>query len=738
MSTSTTIERAITNALKKNIALVVQLVLGMAVVLATTANAQSKPLEEIVVTTQKRAESVQDVPIAINAYSGASLERSGVENTLDLQVIEPSLVFTTNAAFGQPYLRGVGTDLFTPGAESSIATFVDDVYQSRTASSIQDFLDVERVEVVKGPQGVLFGRNAVGGAINIYTNRPQAEVGGKVAFTLGNFNKQRVEGVFNTPVVDDTLLLRAAFLHSERDGYTKNVFNGSEIDDEDLFSGRVHLLYQPSDDFDILLSANYSREDSSRNVANRVDTSEGAAIADSFGAVRPDDVFEVSINEEPKVDLIARGFSAEANWNLDGLFLKSISSYRETDLSLLLDLDSSQLDFASNAPVQTSETYTQEFQVGSSNDSNLSWVGGVYYLNEEASQQLNVALDFPAVTGAPSDFLDSPGGTVKTESIGVFLNGKYQLADDLALSAGIRYNYDKRELDFLETLRVLSTGALIVPPGEISFQDDESYSEWTPRAVLEYTPADDLLFYASVSRGYKAGGFNTNIAQPEGFDPETLWAYELGNKATLYNGQVRLNTALFYYDYSDLQLNTIPPGSPVGTFQIVINAAEAKIKGFEADVAIAATEKLEINFGLSLLDAEFDEFSALNPNDVASGETDRSGQRMPRAPEVSLNVGAQYTWRAENGDLALRADYRYESDQFLDAFADDAVQRDSNSIFNARFSYDSDEDWKVSVWGRNLTDEEVVQSSLRVDGLFGTIQFYAPPRTYGATMEFEY
>ncbi len=698
--------------------------------------ADSQYLNVIVVTAQKRDENVQDVPIAINAYSGEALISSGVENTIDLQVKEPSLVFSTNASFGQPYLRGVGSDLFTPGAESSIATFVDDVYQSRTTSALQDFFDVQRVDVVKGPQGVLFGRNAVGGAINIYSNKPTNAFEGYFNATYGNFDKVRLEGALNVPVVDDRVAWRVAGLFSQRDGYTDNLFNGGEVDDEDFVALRSHLDFNVTDNFDLLISGTYTSEDSSRSLAARVEPSLGLAIADAFGASRPAGAFNVALNEDSLIDIETFSISAEANWDFGAVALKSISAYRETDTEVLLDLDGSELDFASNNVFQDSETFSQEFQLISQNDGPFEWVLGLFYLHEEASQQLNVALTFPAVTNAPSDFLDQPGGTVETDSFGVFANAKYRLTDQLAFSAGIRYNRDERDLDFLESLSVISTGAPI--PGPPPLQLSDSYDAFTPRFVLEYKPSGDVLLYASASRGYKAGGFNTNTFQPAGFEPETLWAYEAGIKSTFWDGRARVNSAGFYYDYSNLQLNTIPPGSPVGTFQIVINAAEATIKGWEADASFVPVDDFEVNAGFQLLDAEFDEFLALNPNDVASGEVDRAGGRLPRAPEFSLNIGAQYTWYIGDRPLVLRGDYRYESSQFLDIFQDATVSRDSNSVFNTRLTYEVSDNLSLAAWGRNLTNEDIVQSSLRVDGLFGTIQFFAPPRTYGGTVKVKF
>lgn len=697
------------------------------------AQEQDQPnFEELIVTAQKREQNVQEVPIAINVYRGDTLEDSGVESTLELRFVEPSLVFTTNAASGQPYLRGVGSDLITPGAESSIAIFLNDVYQSRTASSVQDLFDVERVDVVKGPQGVLFGRNAVGGAINIYTKKPGDEFGGTIKGTVGNFGKARFEGALDIPLTEN-VQLRVAGLTTQRDGFSSNIFTGGDVNDENLEALRAHIQMDLTDNFDVLVSVHHSEEDSTRNLDARVNTEGGFAIADAFGAIRSGDVFETALDEDSNLEFDSSELSVDANWKFDNFSLRSITSIRQLDLDITLDLDASQLAFASNSPVQESETFTQEFQLVSNTGGKLEWILGAFFLSEDASQQLNISLNFPAITGAPNGILDQPGGTVETTSFGIFGNVRYGFSDQWAISAGLRYNEDDRELDFFETI---SAGGNVV--AEIPLQLEEDFDDVTPRVVLEYTPNADTLIYASFSEGYKAGGFNTNVFQTEGFDSENLNAFELGAKTTFSNRRGRLNAAIYNYDYSDLQLNVIPANSSVGTFQSVINAAEATIQGFEADILFAATSSLEFTAGLALVDAEFSEFLTVNPNDQAAGTISLSGGELPRAPSSSFTLGTNYTWNFGADALVWNINYRYEADQFLDPFQDDIVSRDNNSIFNSRLTYNLGDNFSVALWARNLTDEEVVQSALRVDGLFGTIEFHAPPRTYGLTVEYTF
>ncbi len=694
------------------------------------ANADSV-LAEIIVSAQRREENLQSVPISITAFSEERLYKSGVETTVDLQYSTPSFVFTTNSAFGQPYIRGVGSDLFIPAADASVATFVDDVYQTRSSQAVQDFYDVERVEVVKGPQGTLFGRNASGGAVSIITRKPEKQFHAGFGLLVGNFDKRRVTGVLNTPVVDDKVLFRVAGLYGKRDGFTDNIFLGDDLDDESVWSIRSHLSFLISDGAELTLSGDYTQEDSTRSLAAHFDVGGGSSIASQSGGTTPTDNRKVSINEDNFLDLEAWGLSAKLNIDFAWASITSITAYRQNELEELLDLDVTELDFASNQPRQTSETLTQEVRITSDTGSDFEWVGGVFYLTEDAFQTLDLELDFP-IPGF--GIRDRPSGDVKTTAYGIFFNGKYHFNERWAFAAGMRYNYDDREQDYLELVNLLADGSELA---RIELDQHEDFDAVTPKIVVEYTSSAETLFYGSASRGYKAGGFNSNTFQPAPFDPEKLWAYELGVKSTLAHGRVRLNAAAFYYDYQDLQLLTIPPGSPPGTFQVVINAAESTVTGLEADILAAPADHLELNFSFSLLDAKFDEFLALNPNDVASGEVDRGGERMPRAPKFAVNLGAQYGSKISTGRVVLRGEYRYQDDIFLDPFQDPLVAQEGYSIVNARLTYEhGDGKWRISAFGRNLADKDFLQSAIRVDGLFGNLQFFGPPRTFG--LQFDY
>lgn len=714
--------------------LLVKLLSGASIAYAKDAHVRAV---EIVVTAQKRAENVKDIPITINLLTAQDLELARINNTQQLSALEPSLVFTTNTAFGQPYLRGVGSDLFSPGAEASIATYVDNIYQPRSVSSVQSLFDMEHLAVVKGPQGVFFGRNAVGGAISLTTQKPTYALEGEVDLSYGNFDQTRIEGHINIPLVETKAALRVSGLSENRDGFTENIQTGGDIDSADLLAFRTHLTLDVSDKLGLLLSANYSTEDSSRNLAARVNPEGGPAIADFFGAIRPEDSFQLAANDDGRLNLDTYSLSATANYNLGWANLKTITAYNDTDLRQSVDFDASQLDFARNSGFQTSEAFTQELLLISQNQDNLDWVLGLFYLNEDASQEITNRLNFPI---AVPNTLDQVGGSVQTKSIGVFGNVKYHFDETWALSAGLRYNYDRRELDFIQNTTFFDAFPMAQPGTEgasltlaIQNQDEASYDAFTPNFTLEHKFADDSLFFASISRGYKAGGFNTNVNQSS-FEEESLWAYEAGYKKTLFNDRAYLNAAAFIYDYSDLQLLTIPPGAPAGTFQIVINAGEATIKGAELDLSLSATKNVDFNFSMALLDAQYDSFVATNPNVPDQLDVNRQGERLPRAPEFSFAAGAQYITDIWGRDTRLQTNLRYESFQFLDAFQDSLVSRDENITLDAQLQHDLKDSIYLTLWAKNLTNEETVGSALRVDGLFGVIEFFMPPRTYGASL----
>ena len=690
-------------------------------------------LEEVIVTAERRERNLQQVPISITALTGDDLDASVVENTIDLQYRTPGFVFKTNSIWGQPYIRGVGSDLITAGADPAVATFVDGVYQSRAYSALQDFFDVDRVEVVKGPQGTLYGRNATAGAINIISNEPQPEFGARGDILFGNYSKFRLRGLVNIPLVEDRVYFRASAMSSNRDGFTHNSFLGTDIDDEDYWAVRGQVKILASENVEIMLSGDFAKERSSRAAAPHPDPVNGINLAFAFGGTSPADPREITHDFLNFQNVDAWGLSAKIVWDAGPVTVTSITAYRDTEMALGLDLDSTEIALVINEPFGTSETFTQELQISSTGESRLEWLMGAFYLSEDAFQQLNVG--FPLFAA-----LNQPTGDIDTEAYALFGQATYSLDEKWSLTAGLRYSHESKD-EVLVQIFSDDFGLITGIPGgfRVELEDSQTWDAWTPRFVVNYQATDDVMVYLSATRGFKAGGYNTDGPQ-DPFNPEFIWSYEAGFKSMLAGGRARFNAAAFYYDYTDIQLLTIPDGAPPGTFPSVINVPKARVMGLEAELFMRLTENFEFSTAALLSDAEFREFIAIDPNNPQLGEVDRQGAQMPQAPDFSITVAAEYDWAAwDAGRLTLRGEFRYQSMIFFNTFQDPVVSQDGYSLFNARLAFESANGrWSASVFVKNLTDKLYTQTKIRQDPIVGNLRFWGAPRTFGVQLGMRY
>ncbi|MFT5501170.1 MAG: iron complex outermembrane receptor protein [Woeseiaceae bacterium] len=693
-------------------------------------------LDEVIVTAERRAVNLQHVPIAITVLTGDELEKSLVHDTMEMQFHVPGYVFKTNSIRGQPYIRGVGSDVITVGAESSVAYFQDGIYLPRASSALHHFYDVERVEVIKGPQGTLFGRNATGGAVHIITRKPtdKFEMSGDIS--LGNYDSVRLSGTLNAPITDRAAL-RISGLVSRHDGYSENVFRNTDMDDENINAIRSHLQYRFADDSEFRIGFDYSKQDdSSSGLASHPDPDNGINIGllpPFKGEVRSNPR-EGTHNEDLRVSLESWGTQLSFTTTIKSIELKSLTSHRETESLELIDLDASDADFASNTVDQRSEVFTQEFQIANDSNEIIEWVAGIFFLKENAFQKLDIEVLFPAppIQGLP-EFLPArtePGADITTEAIGIFWQGSHRFTDNWRTTLGLRYSMDERRQEYLQ--EVTDPFGILGGSTIIESNDKDRWNAWTPKIGVEYIHSDQVMAYLSIGNGYKAGGFNSNTLQSS-FDEEDLWAYEIGLKSSYLDGRMRLNLAGFFYDYDDIQLLTLPPGAVVGTFPVVINAAEASYRGLEMDFQAQPTANTTINLSVAWLDAEFDRFVALDPNNPQNGEVDRAGARLQQAPEFSATARAQYTWNLHGiGDLSLSGEYAYQSKVFFNTFQDDVVSQSGYSLVNSRLQLESmNKRWFVALWVKNLTDTLYAHTKIRQDPLVGNLRFWGEPRTYG-------
>lgn len=697
---------------------------------STSLLADDGVLDEVIATAERHPENLQKTPLTVMVVSGAELDASGVESTLDLQLRVPGFVFSTNTVLGQPYIRGIGSDLISAGAEASVATFVDGVYQTRAALALQDFFDVERIEVIKGPQGTLYGRNSTGGAIAIITKDPAEELALESDLLIGRFTKIRLRSMVNAPVLKDKVFLRMAALATRRDGYTKNLYLDQKVDGEQFWALRGKLRIDASDHLRILISADYGSEDSTRALSAKIGQPFGGSPGVIFGGSVPLDEREVLSDVDSFADVEAWGLSARVTWDMGAVTLRSLSAWRESRFLELLDLDATELPLATNEPQEISKTFSQELQLSPSNTSAFQWVAGAFYLREDATQSLDVKVDFPI--GPPFPIRDRPSGIIDVDAFAVFGQASYRFAGWLSLTAGLRYSNERKRQQFLQ---ITDTAF-----GQFVAEADEArrWDAVTPKFRIEIFPDENLMLYVLASKGFKSGGFNSNQFQPP-FDPEKLWSFEAGFKWTFLDERIRTNISAFHYDYKDLQVNVLAPNAPLGAFPNVENAAVATIEGIDAQISLSPMTGLLISADLSLLYAEFDEFVAVDPNNRLA-PTDQAGNRLPRAPKLTWNLVVQYETAVANlGTMRARVGYRRQSTIFFNPFEDPFSKQSAYSIWNARIELEShDERWSVAIFGRNLGGTLYAQNKIRVDGQVGNLIFWGAPRTIGVQISYRY
>ena len=735
----------------RNISCVRKTILAIAVAAGYSHVAMSQQLEEVVVTAQKRAENLQDVPIAVTALTSNELADSNIEGQLTLQKLTPNLNYTLVSTFAAPYLRGVGTQYALPGLESSVSVYVDDVYMPRAISGIYSFNDIERIEVLKGPQGTLYGRNATGGAIRIITKNPEMEFDANAAVTYGTDDRIALDGMINIPI-SDTAAFRLALRHDESDGYAKNEAPNAPYDNydknEDLYSAK--LLWEPTDPLRILLGGTYTKKDDREgnaffNLFPGAPEQIGAALG---GCVNTDLTGKKGCSDLKLAnnDVEMWSTTLRIDYDFDSFTLSSISSYQDLSEHNCADNDATGALFQSTCAKPYTKQWTQEFLINSQLGDNVEYTAGLYYLGEESGYPINVfgaAIDagFGDFGLFPADFIGD--GDIEVESLAPYVQVDWDFAQDWALTLGARYTWEEKKLlRNAGSVAQLGPNGFAVPgtiiraplgectmAGEVLCEapkDKVTFNEFTPKATLSYRPSDDLLLYGTIARGFKSGGYNLPaFGAVDSVDPETLDEIEFGWK--FQRDTIRFNGAIFYYDYQDLQVQSI---NQAGGGATVDNAADAQIFGGEADLTWAATDRFELGVGVGYTDSEYKNYEgdsfvpaaelppcaeAIGTPDPADDAAclglvqvpaDHSGNDMTNAPEFSSYVRGTFNQPlGDLGNLQATAVVSYQSKFYYDA--DNQFEEDARSLVSANLTWTApDENYFVSVYGENLTDED--------------------------------
>lgn len=686
-------------------------------------------LEEVVVTAEKRAASLQDVPIAVTAFTGDSMRDFGISNTQALQATTPGLVFNNTANSAQPFLRGVGTRLALNGLEPSIATYQDDRYLSRATASTIEFADVERVEILKGPQGTLYGRNATGGAIRVITKDVADELEGNFSASYGNFDAIKLSGTVSIPVTED-FGARLSALAKWRDGYADNIFPGgvSELDDEDYQAFRGKFRWDVTGNVTAGLTLNYWQRDD--NLGNDITnlSPPGLSLLSVLGTTATaDDEVATARTDKNK----GEEFSGSLRFDiaLEGVDLVSITTFTDLDNTFVTDGDGTSALFDVIGGDDFVNNVSQEIQVISNNDSNLQWIAGAYYFSEESDLDLIIDIN---------GFVFSQGfQTVESDSWAIFGQATWDINDRWSLTAGGRYSDDEKEALIVASPDVGFTfGSGVMP-----FTQKDSWTEFTPKATLEYN-LDDVMYYFTYARGYKSGGFNYPAVGGQPLKPEILDMFELGMKREFLANRLRLNAAVFYYDYKDLQVTRASQGA--GATATTENAAEAEIWGIDMDFTWLVTDRLTLTGGFNYLDSEYTDFDAAargfggTPGTGTVG-IDASGESLLRAPDFSLFASMVYEFTWGNATMPLVVTYSHKDSYLFDFVAEPdmaALRQDDYGLLTARLSYIPDGHWEVAVYGNNITDENYFDDVVANGS--GLRASRGAPRTYGVELRYNF
>ena len=697
--------------------------------------------EEIVVTAQLREQSLQDVPISIDVLGAEEIADKKIDDIGDIGNEVPGLsVYSFVPRQVNPSIRGAASLNDSPGVDQSVAMFLDGVYIGQTGFFSLDLFDVERIEVLKGPQGTLFGRNVTGGALSIVTAIPPKTFDAALEATLGNYGQKEVQGVVGGPFTD-ALAGQLAFSWKNSDGFYKNTFDGSDVEGRNTFSVRTKLRFDPSDAAEIILSAEYAR-----------DKLDGVAF-DLFGdplpymdteAFGPDD--DVTLNTPGELDSETWAFTGTVNVDTDLGKITSITAYRKSEIFTEYDIDGTPVVQLVGGDDDNIKQFSQELRL-TGEAGNLQYVGGLYFLNINHKRIENRLLDgFPGSTydlflappDGPNPNLTVQGQDIETKSYAAYAEFTYDLGA-LSLTGGLRYTKDNKS----GTSFCTTEGAdLFCPPPARTIEHDGSWDAITPRFVAQYEFNNYVMAYASFSRGFKSGGFPLNIfdTDPESeFKPEFANNYEVGLKSRFFNRRLQANIALFQIDFTDLQ---VLQQSPEGQI-FAANAGEARTRGVEVDLNARVSDAFNLYANYSYLDAEF--------KSLEIEGADLSGKRPRATPKHSFNVGGSYTFAlGDAGNLTLRTNVVYRSRYFLSV--DNAPNRTAkvNGLVNAGLEYaTADERWEFSLWAKNLTDERFFLTKAdrgtfiqrRVDRNAGDRTWtgrYNEPRTFGATVRFNY
>lgn len=715
------------------------------------------------VTARRREESLQDVPLSVSAFDARRLEELQVQNIAGLQDAVPNLyVNRGDGANAVIFVRGIGQNDSLAFADVGVGVYLDDVFIARSQAAFLDLFDVDRVEVLRGPQGTLYGRNAIGGAIKLISAEPPERLEMYVEAGGGNFDYGTLKARLGGPLVEGVLRGKIAVSALQRSGFATNLHDGEEDGDTHSLAWRGTLAYAPTVNLRVSLSADGRRDrpDSSRSPVRETSVT---GFADPVGApftpmtfAPAADPYRVDVNANRFSNLSADGLTLKASLKIsDAWSLESINAYRRMDFDLALDTDGTPLPVLDIMVLQEQEQFSQELRATYDADERLTLVTGLYYFNDDDVTFSGVDNASLSVFGYPVTLLGIATSSLadthqKTESIAAFADAGYELMQRLNIGVGVRYTYEEKQSQrrfesfFDPALSVIENTPPFLRGAGIAgspLSGKASFDAVTPKLSLSYRMGRDALLYASVARGFKSGGFDARGTTEFGFqpfDPETVWGYELGVKSSWADGRVVANAAVFYNDYEDLQVTSFGRDPLSGTFvSLFTNAAKARTEGVEVELVLRPNARLTLNAAVGYLDAQYQEFETL----VGAVVTDVSDRELVNAPEWTGSLGVTYEHPLSASLVgAVHLDGTYRGKTYTEITASEALAQDAYVLANALVSVRTDDErWELRGGAQNLSDEKVRLQGFNLSEFPGyQLAFYSSRRTWGVHLVYRY
>ena len=706
---------------------------------------ESLALEEVIVTAQRREQTLQEVPMAVSAFTGAELEALQADNLDSIQGAVPNLNLVQGRGSNSSvnaYIRGVGQPDALQSFDPAVGVYLDDVYMSRIQGALFKLYDIERIEVLRGPQGTLYGKNTPGGAIRLITKTPGDEFEAQAGVLVGDYSRLQARARVSTPVTDD-FAIGLSVLHDERDGFVTDPLTKREYNDENTTVARIKGNWDVTENLNVVFSADYTKEDVNLTLGRSevllyslnysADFSQVSIVPRSPAPTGEWDwKSSTSMTDRPSQKTDHWGGNVTVSWQINpDTMLKSITAYRDLTTDSYIDIDATTLELGDVLVALDQNQFSQEFQLLGDNGDDVNWVVGAYYLNEQVpSHQEAYADDFLQYVGFPISFLRTIDDDLETTSYAAFGQVDWAFADRWSVGFGLRWT--KEEKTYFRTTSTFSDLLGVADPA-FAFTDSDDWSNWTPTVTLDYAMSDSVKFYGRVAEGFKSGGFNgraNSAADVSTFDPETVWTTEIGAKTTLAGGTFRANYALFYSKYDDFQAR-VSVGDGIDFRFPVLNAAEMEIKGAEVEMTWLPIDSLALSTQIGYLDSKYGKGGFTG----ADGVEDEPAF----APEWTARFAGTWTQPLTGGsDLAFTFAANYRDSMWLSVENTPALTEDGYWVMDALVSWVSDGGrWTVSGGVKNLGDEVY-----RVEGQefrsVGGIQtaYYGHPRTW--TIGFDY